>query len=219
MKKLIASTVLTGLAVCSLAQGPARFGIFAGPQATTAKYTVRGQKQSTSTKYGFHAGAGWKIPFDNRLFFSPAVFYSLKGYKVALAQRAFPPDTTAIDNNTTLHTVELAFLLQHDFGNNPNHFFIKAGPSLDFQLFGREKFNKTNNTSVSRNMPFSFGDYGRYAASMLVFLGYEMANGVTVTGQYTYGMGSINNADGGPRIRHRVYGISIGKYLASRSKK
>ena len=62
-------------------------------------------------------------------------------------QQAFPPDTAAIDNNTTIHTFELASLLQYNLGKQPYHFFIKAGPSLDFQLFGKEKFTKKDNSS------------------------------------------------------------------------
>jgi hypothetical protein len=207
-------TFLCGLMVITMsAMSQYQFGIFAGPQITSAKYVIRSVKQSTSYKPGFHVGAGWKIPFENKLYFSPSAFYSMKGYKVKFNQTAFPPDTAAIDNNTRIHTVELAFLLQVDLGTGPNHFFAKAGPSLDFQLFGREAFNLKSNTGVKRDMPFSFGDYGRYAASMLLQFGYEMANGVFVNGQYTHGMGSINNADHGPRIRHRAFGLTVGKYL------
>jgi hypothetical protein len=218
MKKIILLSVLTGIAVNSMCQGPAQFGIFAGPQMTASKYTLFGKKQPNTYKYGFHAGVGWKIPFENNLYFSPAAFYSLKGYKVKLNQRAFPPDPNAVDNNTTLHTFELAFLLQCNFGKQPNHFFIKGGPSLDFQLFGKEKFNLVNNTTVDRNMRFTFGDYGRYAASMLLYLGYETTSGFVISGQYTHGMGSINNADNGPRIRHRAFGLSVGKYFTKKRK-
>ncbi|MEI9808721.1 MAG: hypothetical protein WDO16_13155 [Bacteroidota bacterium] len=59
----------------------------------------------------------------------------------------------AADNNTSIHTFELAFLLQYDLGKNPQHFFIKAGPSLDFQLAGKEKFKPDERQlPVSRNM-------------------------------------------------------------------
>ncbi len=190
-----------------------QFGIFAGPQSSTATYSVRGNKQSTQNKFGFQAGCGWKIEFDNHLFFSPAAFYSLKGYKVKLNQFADPPDTAAIDNNTTMHTFELAFLLQFDLGNKPGHFFIKAGPSLDFQLAGKEKFHLKSGTLVDRDIPYGFSQYGHYAASLLMQLGFETKSGFMVFGQYNLGLGNLNNADNGPSIRHRVYGISIGTYL------
>lgn len=211
MKKLFVVLIFTSFTIACSSQS--QFGIFAGPQITSSKYTINGLKQKNTAKYGFQAGFGWKIPFDVNLYFSPAAFYSLKGYHVTFNQKAFPPDTTAIDNNTTIHTFELAFLLQYDLSKQANHLFIKLGPSLDFQLFGNEKFDRKNTTSVDRKMVFSFGDYGHYAASMLLHFGFESKEGLILSAQYTHGLGNINNADGGPKICHRVYGISIGKIL------
>jgi len=190
-----------------------RFGIFAGAQTSTAKYIINEKKQPRDHKYGFQAGFGWKIPFDNNLYFSPCAFYSLKGYNVRFNQYTFPPDSMATDNSTTIHTFELAFLLQFDFGNQPSHFIIKAGPSLDFQLAGKERFHLQNGSMVDRNMPYGFEEYGHYTASLLMQLGVETKSGFMIFGQYNLGLGNLNNADGGPRIKHRVYGISIGKYL------
>ncbi len=196
-----------------MASSQVQFGIFAGPQATATRYTILNEKQKNDFKYGFQAGLNLKVPFDGNLYFAPAAFYSMKGYKVTFTQYLFPPDVNAKDNNTTIHTFELAALLQYDLGNGPSTFFIKAGPSLDFQLFGKEKFNLMNGGSVSRNMKFSYGDYGHYSANMLAQVGYETSSGFMLFAQYTHGMASLNNADGGPKIRHRAYGISIGKYL------
>jgi Outer membrane protein beta-barrel domain len=201
------------LAISLSAISQVEFGLFAGPQITSTHYTIYNIKQKNDPKFGFQAGVGLKVPFDINLSFAPSAFYSLKGYKVTFTQFAFPPDTTAIDNNTTIHSFELAALLQYDLGKKSDHFFIKAGPSLDFQLFGKEKFNLTDGTSVNRNMKFSFGDYGHYSASILTQFGYETGSGLIIFAQYSHGLSSINNADGGPQIRHRVFGISIGKYL------
>jgi Outer membrane protein beta-barrel domain len=187
--------------------------IFAGPQATSSHYTIDGARQNNNLKIGFQAGLGCKVPFDNQLSFSPAVFYSLKGYKVTFNRYSFPPDSNAIDNNTTIHTFEVAGLLQFDFSMQPDHFFIKAGPSLDFQLFGHEKYHLESGGMVNRKMKYGFGDYGHYSASLLAQFGYETANGLIIFAQYTRGVTSINNADYGPKILHRIYGISIGKYL------
>lgn len=190
-----------------------QFGIFAGPQVTSAKYSVLNVNQKTDNKYGFQAGVTMKVPFESNLFFAPEAFYSLKGYKVALTTFAYPPDVNAADNNTTIHTFELAALLQVDLGSNPSHFYIKAGPSLDFQLFGKETYNLKTGGSVSRNMKWGPGEYGHYAANLLARFGYETKSGFMIFGQYTHGPASINNADFGPRIRHRAYGLSIGKYI------
>jgi hypothetical protein len=213
MRKIIVLSILTSITISATAQ---KFGIFGGPQMTSSRYSMRGSKQPNTAKYGFQLGAGWKIPFDNQLYFSPSAYYSLKGYKVKFNRLVFPPDSNAVDNNTTIHTFELAFLLQYDLSKKPNTFFIRLGPSLDFQLSGKEKFNRKNDPPVDRNMKYDFGNYGRYGASMVAHFGYETSNGFSFFAQYTRGIGSINNADGGPRIVHRAYGVSVGKYLTKK---
>lgn len=189
-----------------------QYGLFTGPQVTDVRYMINEKKQETRLKAGVNIGALLKIPVEYRLSFSPSIMYNLRGYNVKFNGISFPPDTFAKDNNTSFHTVELAFLLQHDFTLKPGHFFFRFGPSLDFALFGKEKYNTTG-SSVSRNMIFSFGDYGHYLASAILQLGYEDKNGAFVYGHYNYSLTSMNNADDGPRIGNRAAGISIGKYL------
>jgi Outer membrane protein beta-barrel domain len=194
------------------AQSQVRYNIFGGLQTTSASYTAQSVKQKTSYKFGGQLGIGMKVPFETRLSFAPAIFYSMKGYKVIFSRFVYPPDVTATDNNTSFHTVETAFLLHYDFNSRPDHMFLKLGPSLDFQLLGKEKFN-TPAGLVDRQLPFGYDKYGHFSANMILQLGYEMNNGFFFFGQYSHGLANINNADGGPRIRHRVFGISIGKYI------
>lgn len=212
MKKLFFLPVTLLLSLIAISQ--VEIGLFAGPQATGARYTILNQQQKNEVKYGFQAGLSFKVPFEDKLFFSPAAFYSLKGYKVTLTQYVYPPDVNAINNNTTIHTFELAALLQYDLGSQPGHVYIKAGPSLDFHLFGKETYTLKTGGTVSRNMKFSTdGDYGHFSANMLGQVGYETGSGFMIFAQYTHGMASTNNSDGGPKIRHRAIGISFGKYL------
>src|SRR5436190_5907287 len=211
MKKTFLTAVMAvAVLVCS---AQVQFGLFGGPQVTSCKYTIDEKKQPTSSKYGFQFGGSLKVPFDTKLYFSPAAFYSLKGYKVKFNQHSCFPDSLAIDNNTTIHTFELAALLQYDFSTCPAHFFVKFGPSIDFQLSGKETFNRSDRTTVDRNMGFGFTQYGHYAANLITQFGYETKDGFMLFAQYTHGIGSMNNADAGPGIWHRVIGISIGKYL------
>ena len=212
-KTVVAAVLIMSTIVC---KAQVRTAIFGGPHISTAKYSINGQKQSTSGKCGFQLGTTLKVPFENKLYFAPAFFYSLKGYEVVFTQKASPPDSMAIDNNTTIHTFELGALAQYDFAAQPGHFFVKAGPSIDLQLSGKEKFNKKNATTVERDMTFSFTKYGRVAANLVMQFGYETKNGFQFFVQYNYGIGNMNNADFGPSIYHRVYGISIGKYLGKK---
>lgn len=188
------------------------FGLFAGPQVTDVRYMINEKKQETNLKAGVNIGVQLKFPVENRLSFAPSIMYNLRGYNVKFSGFSFPPDSLAKDNNTSFHTVELAFLLQHDFTLKPGHFFFRFGPSLDFALFGKEKYTTASST-VSRNMKFSFGDYGHYLASAILQIGFESKNGVFVYGHYNYSLTTMNNADGGPRIGNRAAGISVGKYL------
>ena len=210
-RKLFLLSIILTKGIFTTAQ--TRFSFFAGPQATTVHYVVRGSEQSTDFKFGFQAGAGAKIEFDNRLYFSPAIYYSLKGYRVVLKQSAYPPGLHAINNNTTVHTLEAAFLLQYDFSSRPSHFFFKAGPSLDFQLSGREKFDLDDGSKINRKMKYGFADYGRYAAAGILQVGYETAGNYIFYVHYGHGLSNLNNADEGPSVFYRVLGISIGKYF------
>ncbi len=212
--KILLLSVTALLYSCS-SIGQVDFGLFGGPQATTAKYSITGTDQKTQYKFGFQFGGMMKVPFEGNLYFAPAAFYSMKGYKVTFSKFSFPPGPEAVNNNTTLHNFELAALLQYDFSKDPSHFFFKGGPSLDFQLFGNEKFDRLSDPPVDRNMKFGFADYGRYSANILAQFGYESSSGFTITGQYTLGLANISNTDGGPSIQHRVFGISFGKYFKS----
>lgn len=210
--KIFVSTVIAFFIV-SIAHSQVEFGLFGGPQATSATYKIDETKQKTDYKIGFQIGGMMKVPFEGNLYFAPAVFYSMKGYKVSFNKISIPPDNAAVDNNTTFHNLELAGLLQYDFGVKPDHFFLKTGTSMDLQFFGNEKFNRTNDVPVDRKIKFGFTDYGRYLFNFLTMFGYESSSGFTIFGQYSLGLGNIINTDGGPTVRHNAFGISFGKYF------
>jgi hypothetical protein len=205
-------SAITLLLTCSV-NSQVQFGIFAGPQVTDVRYKINGKRQESSIKIGVNAGLQMKVPFENKLSFAPSIMYNLRGYKVKFDSPTFPPDSSAVDNNTSFHTIELAFLLQHDFNLEPGHFFIRFGPSLDFALFGNEKFNTNTNGKVDRSMKFGFADYGHYLASAIIQFGYEAKNGLFVYGHYNYSLTTMNNSDYGPGIANRAAGFTVGKYF------
>ena len=209
--KILFSSIILLLTLSANSQ--VEYGVFAGPQATGVRYTINDKKQESSLKIGLNAGFQLKVPFEGRLSFAPSIMYNLRGYKVKFDSPVFPPDSSAVDNNTSFHTIELAFLLQHDFNLEPGHLFIRFGPSLDFALFGNEKFNTNMNTTVDRPMKFGFADYGHYLASAILQFGYEAKNGWFGYAHYNYSLTNMNNFDNGPGIDNSAFGITIGKYL------
>lgn len=187
--------------------------LFAGPQATGARYTIKNAKQEITPRFGAMGGIGLKVPFENRLTFFPAIYYSMKGYDVQLDRPAFPPSELALDNRTRIHTVEIAPLLQYDLLRGTSYPFIRLGPSVDYAISGRERFNTVRGQTIERPMVFSFGDYGYFTAAVNAHLGWQWSGGTSVFLHYSRGAGSLNNADGGPQIRHRVLGLSVGRRL------
>ena len=186
--------------------------VFGGPQLSSARYTVNEVKQPTQFKPGLMAGVAMKVEFDNLLYFFPSVYYNLKGYKVTLNNPSFPPTELAINNNTTIHTIEISPMLQLDFNKKPAHMFMRIGPSVDLALSGSETFDTVSTTgargTITRPMKFSFADYGLITASANLHLGYENPRWA-VYGFYQHGIGSMNNADGGPAILHRIAGMAF----------
>jgi len=195
-----------------------RMGVLAGPHYTSANYKVNDKKQPTDYKMGGQAGITAKIPVEYQLYFAPTVYYSLKGYKVKLNDPSFPPGEDAMSNNVSVHAIEIAPLFHFDLSKNAAHPFIQFGPAIDIAFYGKEKIVLKNGDEINRNMKFSFGDYGRFTSSVIARLGYQFQNDFFIFGHLTYGLGSMNNADNGPKIRHRIFGVSIGKYFKGRGK-
>src|SRR4030095_6358451 len=196
-----------------------QFGIFAGAHISSTTYSVKSVKQPTDSKTGFHIGAGYKIPFEGILFFSPSISYAMRGYKVQFNEPSFPPDLLAIDNNTTFHEIDVDPLLQFDLSKKANHLFIKVGPSFNFILWGNEKYNLATGESVDHAMKFSTTNgYGRYNASLVSQFGYETAKGFMIYAYYLHGMISMNNEEQGPSIYNSMYGLTLGKFLKSKNK-
>jgi hypothetical protein len=190
-----------------------RTGVIVGPQLTSANYKVNGAKQPTEYKIGAQAGITLKVPFEAQLYFAPSFYYSLKGYKVKLNNPSFPPGEDAVNNNVSVHSIDIAPLFHFDLSKKAAHPFIQFGPAIDIAFYGEEEIVLKNGDRVNRDMKFSFGDYGRFTSSVIARLGYELQNDFFFFGHITYGLGSMNNADNGPAIRHRIYGISFGRYF------
>ncbi|HYD21236.1 MAG TPA: porin family protein [Flavipsychrobacter sp.] len=207
------ASIYVSLLLISLAcfrRADAQLTIFGGPQQNTAHYKIQDVEQETESKYGFMAGAGIKAQMEGPVYFAPLMYYSQKGYKVTYTGSAFPPHPDALNNDVTLHTVELAPLFQVNFSSQPSYMFVRFGPSFAFNVSGKETFDSTGNKPISRDMVFSFGDYSHATVAMNAHLGFQHQSGLTLFAHYGHGLSSLNNADGGPKIFHRSLGLSLG---------
>jgi hypothetical protein len=188
----------------------AQFRIFAGPQLTSANYEIRNAKQETEYKQGFMAGVGLTTAVEGPLYFAPSLYFSQKGYKVTFNRVAVPPDSAALNNNTTINVIAFAPLLQLNFSKSKSHLFIRFGPAIDVALSGREVFDSLGGKRVDRAMLFDPTGYSPATAYANFHFGFEHKSGFTLYAHYEYGLSSLNNSDLGPIILHRVAGVAVG---------
>ena len=189
----------------------AQVRIFAGPQYSTTKYTIRNVKQDTEGKQGFMAGIGLTYQVEGPLYFAPSLYFSQKGYKVsAYNLPSIPPNEDARNNDVTLRSIALTPLLQFNLSKKESFAFVRLGPGFEKALSGREVFDSAGVKTIDRNMTFSSTAYSPATAFLNVQLGYELANGLCFLAHYEHGLSSLNNRDLGPMILQRSAGILIG---------
>jgi len=216
MTKILPLTLLAFfVSVTGLSQN--RIGIYGGIQSTTAAYKVRDKKQITDSKLGAQLALTLKVPFDNQLFFSPVVGYNLKGFRVQLTDSAAIPGKDVVNNELTVHSIDIAPLFHIDLSKNPSHLFVRFGPSVDVTFKGKERVTLKDGKIEERAMKFGSAYYSPITTSAILHFGYETSGGFFVFGHYNHGLGSMNNSDFGPKARHRGFGFSLGMYLGGRN--
>lgn len=202
--------LLCAFLCCCGAVANAQFRIYGGVQLSKADYSIQNAKQPTDFKQDFMAGIGLTTLVEGPLYFAPSLYYSQKGYKVTFNRPAYPPDINAKNNNTTLNTICFAPLLQFNLSKSSNHLFFRFAPAADFALSGSETFDSTGGKQVSRSMLFGSTGYSPLTLFGVVQLGFEQRKGFTLFAHYEHGLSSLNNADLGPIILHRIVGVSAG---------
>lgn len=146
---------------------------------------------------------------EGPLFFAPSLSFSRKGYKVTYDRPAFPPDGKATNNNVSLNTMALSPLVQLNLSNSENLFFLRFGPAIEVALSGQETFHTSDGKTVERSMTFSSTAYCRTTIFGAFQLGLQHKSGLGLFAFYEHGLSSLNNADFGPVIKHRVGGLAL----------
>lgn len=198
------------------ASSHAQLTIFAGPQMTSASYSIRDAAQQTAYKTGFMGGVSLKTQFEGPLYFTPMLFFSRKGFDVTFDRAAFPPDSGAVNNSTIINTIELAPLFQVNLSKKENYAFVRFGPSFDFNLSGKESFDSTSGKRINQDMTFSFGEYSYATIAVNAQAGFQHRSGFTAFAFVNLGVSSLNNADLGPKIFHRIGGVALGWRLGKK---
>jgi len=230
--------VLLLTASASFAQ--VKFGLMGGPQSAniTESNNLPGWDSTTGKYYtskgGIHLGVMVEIPFgpDSRFYFEPAALYTEKGrnfQKVLTTKTSSATYKFNTTKNLTIQYIDIPLNiacklpLSHKKTNN---FLISAGPYFSLFFNGKNVINQndryadsTHSTStvVNRTDELQVGkkddSYRTFGYGINARAGFEFGN-VTLTGFYSQGLDNLYYASYSGTFKHKVYGASLGIWLA-----
>ena len=204
---LLTATICLFLSAASTAQtlGKIEYGIKAGYNHVFSKFSAA----KTTGFSGGYAGVQMKIPFDNRLFFTPQVDLNYRGMKT----NALPAGTYSKISEVQLRLMPL---LQIDFKHpdkKENSLFVMLGPSLGFGLAGNQTKQDGAGVPQEGKLKYGFQHYGQYDASWHTGLGFETTSGLRLLVDYTFVFGNMINTDDAPGLRYHTVSAGIGYWF------
>lgn len=208
MKKLFLLLFATTLFVTSVSAqdlGKIYYGVKGGYNFILSSYSVG----KTKPMHGGYIGVMMKIPFDNRLHFSPQIDLSYRGMQ-----------TDSLTKNQLSKVTELQLrvfpLMQFDFKRpeeNANTMFVQFGPSIGFGMIGNQTKQDNTGRPVDTKLKYGFEYYGQFDASWHAGLGYETTSGLRLLLDYAYGLSNMINTDEGPRLKYHTISAGIGYWF------
>ncbi|HEX4957718.1 MAG TPA: porin family protein [Lacibacter sp.] len=184
------------------------FGIKAGYNLHFSSF-ITTQKVPSNLFHGGYAGVMMKIPFDNRLSFTPHVDFNYRGTST---------DSIQANQFSSIKEFQMRVmpLLQIDFkhpDDKSNTLFVHFGPAIEFGITGTQVKQDASNVKQSRSLHYGYQRYGRYDASWQTGIGYETTGGFRVLLNYAHGLGNMINTEGGGTIKYRTVSLGIGYWL------
>jgi hypothetical protein len=178
---------------------PVQWNFRAGWHTSSAQIIDKSSSKKSPSNHlnGLSAAVGIKVEFDNQLYFSPRIQYSLHGFELAGTK-----NDPAVQYR--LHYIEFPILLQLDFTKKNQGLFASFGPSVGGAISG-----STTKESQKEPMRFGMTQYNRINIDAMAQIGYEFKNGLSIDAAYTYGLTSITNGDELPIIRMAQLGLGL----------
>ncbi len=204
---LLTATICLFLTATTFAQtlGKIEYGIKGGYSYVFSDFSAA----KTNGFSGGYAGVMMKIPFDNRLFFTPQIDFNYRGMQT----NALPLNTYSKLNEVQFRLMPVVQIdLKHP-SQNENTLFIMTGPSLGFGLIGKQTKQDGAGVPTNAKLRYGYQHYGMYDASWHAGLGYETTSGLRILIDYTYGLGNMINTDEGPSLRYHTVSAGIGYWF------
>lgn len=191
--------------------GKIYYGIKGGYNYIRTTYSAA----KTNAVHGGYIGFMMKIPFDNRLHFTPQVDLNYRGMKCDTLPKKVLSKVSEIQ-------LRVMPLLQIDFKKpeeNKSTLFVQFGPSLGFGLKGNQTKQDAAGVPTDGKLKYGFAEYGKFDASMHLGFGYEATGGFRLLLDYAYGLSNMNNADDGNKMKYSTISAGIGYWFGKNKSK
>jgi hypothetical protein len=191
--------------------GKIYYGVKGGYNYVLSAYSA----SETNAVHGGYIGFMMKVPFDNRLHFTPQIDLNYRGMKAdSLPKKQW--------SKVTEFQVRLMPLLQIDFKHpdkKANTMFVQFGPSLGFGMKGDQTKQDEAGVPTDGKLKYGFSDYGMFDASWHAGIGYESTGGFRLLFDYAYGLSNMINTDFGPKLKYHTISAGVGYWFGKSKSK
>lgn len=214
MKNLLLVLVVCTISVSysySQSIGKIHYGVKAGYNYVFSNFSA----SETKAVHGGYIGAMMKIPFENRLHFSPQIDINYRGMQ-----------TDSLPKNTYSKVKEFQVrvlpLVQIDFKHpdeKANTMFVQFGPSVGFGITGDQTKQDAAGVPANTKLKYGFQAYGQFDASWHLGIGYETTGGLRLLVDYGYGLSNMINTEFGPNLKYQTVSAGIGYWFGKKKEK
>ncbi|GAB2557589.1 porin family protein [Spirosoma aerophilum] len=185
-----------------------RYGVTAGVQLVSQKYTLGGLTLKTSNQLSYMGGLLADVKVSEKISIRPQVLYSVKGSAINLG--SLSGGLTSGSVSTVFTYVEVPVQLTYSLEAGPGSVVLGAGPYLAYALSGKSTATNSGKKE-SQTIDFSTkdGDARRLDYGLRLSVGYELPSGVMVSGYYSPGLANIANG-ASSSVKNTAFGLSLG---------
>ncbi|HEY9261347.1 porin family protein [Chitinophaga sp.] len=227
MKKKFLLLSFAALSISFAAMSQARVGIKAGWNLSNITTDNEGNTKDSRSLSGFNVGAIVDLPLVPKILsFQPGAFYTTKGSKVDLGDKA-STTYSKFTTNPSYIEIPLNFIAKLPIGENAR-LFAGVGPYFAFGVAGKNKYEATvGETTLSSSSgikwdddtPFNNGDpnqgfdkFKRFDWGGNVQVGAELSN-FLISAQYGIGFAKVRSGQDNStdeKSKNRVFSVSVG---------
>jgi hypothetical protein len=210
-KTMLTLALFVAFYIPGFSQKKIMYQISAGMNSSMVKSETDNEKTNSKSILGFAAGITAKLPVGNHFTIEPGLNFLQKGGKDKQDQY------TA---NVTLDYLEMPVNLVYNTGGKSGKFFIGAGPSIAYAVFGKVK---AENGGVAASVKLKFGngpddDLKPMDLGANFITGYRLWNGIVFGANYNIGLSNLMTDAQGGKWNNYYFGLRLGYEFGGKKK-